>query len=54
VPGGATPEVIALAVSRALDLRETDTSEAREILARLRVLSDLRGMRGAVEDEIGQ
>jgi hypothetical protein len=41
-------------VSRALDLGETDTSEAREILASVRVLSDPRGMRGAVEDEIGR
>jgi hypothetical protein len=54
IQGGATPEVIALAVSRALDLGETDTSEAREIRASLRVLSDLHGMGGAVEDKIGR
>jgi hypothetical protein len=52
--GGATPEVIALTVSRARDLGETDTSEAREIRASLRVLSDLHGMGGAVEDKIGR
>ena len=52
--GGVSPEVIALTVFRALDLGETDTSEAREIEADLRVLSDLRGMHSAVKGRIGR